>query len=415
MLATLFPKASKKYLSLPLFGLVMDDFSDWLEQEGYTRKSRRFTIRMIAWMDTYLRQRRIKRLQELTPVALHGCWKALQRRRPPAAGTVHVMERFLIERGLLKPSPRQVFSPTEIQLQQYAEYLRDVRGVSLSTIHNHLYTAARFLAHVGFDHEPHLLSGIDAGDLEEFIRKVSKGLTRGTIQHIVAALRGFLRFLATSGQVKPGLDSQIDTPRLYREEQLPRALPWETVQAFLQSIPRNHPMGQRDHAIFFLMATYGLRASEIVALTLDDLQWKAGLIRVPQTKTGQALELPLTDEVASILIRYLRKVPRPAGYRHLFLRIRAPIGTLKPTAVGEAFQGWSRRSGLDIPFQGAHCIRHSYAVHLLRQGTSLKAIGDLLGHRDAESTGIYLRLATEDLRGVGLSVPRPLSETEVRP
>lgn len=414
MLATLFPKASRKYLSLPLFGPVMDDFSDWLEQEGYTYKSRRFTIRMIAWMDTYLRRRQIKRLQELTPVTLHGCWKALQRRRPPAAGTVHVMERFLTKRGLLNPLPREVSSPTEIQLQRYSEYLRDVRGVSRSTIHNHLYTAAGFLAHVGFDQGPHLLSEIDADDLESFIRKVSKGLTRGTIQHTVAALRGFLRFLATTGQVTPGLDSQIDTPRLYRQEQLPRALPWETVQAFLQSIPRHHPMGRRDHAIFFLMATYGLRASEIVALTLDDLQWKEGLIRVPQTKTGQALELPLADEVASVLIRYLQKVPRPTGYRHLFLRVRAPIGTLKPTAVGEAFQCWSRRSGLDIPFQGAHCIRHSYAVHLLRQGISLKAIGDLLGHRDAESTGVYLRLATEDLRGVALSVPQPFPKAEVR-
>src|SRR5215510_4200734 len=245
MIATLFPTGSRRSLSLPIFGPVMDDFSDWLEQEGSTRQSRRFPIRTIAWMDAPLRRRQIKRLQELTPVALHDCWKALHRRRPPAAGTVHVMERFLTKRGLLKPSPRQVSSPTEIQLQRYSEYLRDVRGVSLSTIHDHLYTAAGFLAHVGFDHRPHSLSGVDADDLEGFIRKVSKGLTRGTIQHIVAALRGFLRFLATTGQVTPGLDSQIDTPRLYRQEQLPRALPWETVQAFLQSIPRDTPRGRR--------------------------------------------------------------------------------------------------------------------------------------------------------------------------
>ena len=115
-----------------------------------------------------------------------------------------------------------------------------------------------------------------------------------------------------------------------------------------------------------------------------------------------------------MLIDYLRQVQRPQGYRQLFLRMRAPIGTLKPTAVTEAFQGWSRRSGLGIPFQGAHCLRHSYAVHLLRQGTSLKAIGDLLGHRSAESTAIYLRLATEDLRGVGLSVPGVTIKAEVR-
>ena len=171
-------------------------------------------------------------------------------------------------------------------------------------------------------------------------------------------------------------------------------------------------MGRRDYAMFFLIATYGLRASEVVALTLDDVHWKAGEIRVPQTKTRSALELPLTDAVASVLIDYLRHVHRPPSYRQLFFRVRAPIGTLKPTAVTEAFQGWSRRSGLKIPFQGVHCIRHSFASYLLRRGISLKTIGDLLGHRSPESTAVYLRLATEDLRGVGLPVP-PL-QAEVR-
>jgi integrase/recombinase XerD len=406
MLATLFPRASRTYLSLPLFGPVMNDFSDWLEQQGYTCGSRRYALQIVARMDRYLRQHRIKRLQELTPVDLHGCWKSLRRQLPTAAGTVHVMERFLTVHGLLKPSPRRVSSPTEIQVQKYSEYLRDVRGFSPSTIRNHLRTAATFLTHLGFDRGPRRLAGLEASDFESFLQKIGKGLTRGSLQHTVSELRGFLRFLATTSKVKPGLESQIDTPRLYRQEQLPRALPWETVQAFLQSIPCNTPLGRRDHAMFFLIATYGLRSCEVVALTLDDIQWEAGLIRIPQSKTRNRLELPLTDEVASVLIEYLRKIPRPTGYRHLFLRMRAPIGTLKPRALNEAFRSWAARSGLDIPFYGVHCIRHSYAVHLLRQGTSLKAIGDLLGHRCAESTAGYLRLATEELREVGLSVPR---------
>ena len=87
------------------------------------------------------------------------------------------------------------------------------------------------------------------------------------------------------------------------------------------------------------------------------------------------------------------------------MRMRAPIGVLKPTAVTEAFQALVRRSGLSVPFQGPHCLRHSYAVHLLKNGTPLKTIGDILGHRTAESTSIYLRLATGDLREVALAVP----------
>jgi integrase/recombinase XerD len=181
------------------------------------------------------------------------------------------------------------------------------------------------------------------------------------------------------------------------------------VQAFLSSIDRNSAIGKRDYAMFSLMTTYGLRACDVVALTLNDIQWRAGQILIRQSKTGNPLELPLTDEVGSAIQNYLRKVPRYGPHRQVFLRLKAPGGTLKTTAVIEAFQAWSARSGLEIPFKGVHCIRHSYALHLLRQGVPLKTIGDVLGHRSPESTAVYLRLATDDLRTVALPVPLPLS------
>jgi integrase/recombinase XerD len=152
------------------------------------------------------------------------------------------------------------------------------------------------------------------------------------------------------------------------------------------------------------MAAYGLRSCEVTLLTLDDIDWKAGVLSVPQSKTRNRLTLPLTDAAAATVIAYLKKRPQ-LPYRELFLRVHAPHGVLKPSAVSAVFRRWVRRSGLDIPFRGPHCIRHSYAVHLLRQGTSIKAIGDLLGHRTAESTCVYLRLALEDLRSVALPVP----------
>lgn len=159
--------------------------------------------------------------------------------------------------------------------------------------------------------------------------------------------------------------------------------------------------------MFCLMTTHGLRSCDVVALTLGDIQWRAGRICIRQSKTGRPLDLPLTDEVSVAIQEYLKQVPRHGAYRQVFLRVRAPSGILKPTAVTEAFQAWSRRSGLGIPFKGAHCIRHSYALHLLRQGVPLKTIGDLMGHRSPESTAVYLRLATEDLRAVALALPVP--------
>jgi integrase len=157
--------------------------------------------------------------------------------------------------------------------------------------------------------------------------------------------------------------------------------------------------------MFLLIATYGLRTREVVAITLDDICWRQGRLRIRQSKTLSPLELPLTNEVSSAIVRHLKRTPPPSPYRRIFLRMRAPIGVLKRTAVGEAFQCLVRKSGLPIPSQGPHCMRHSLAVHLLKSGTPLKTIGDILGHRSAASTLTYLRLATEDLREVALPVP----------
>jgi site-specific recombinase XerD len=117
------------------------------------------------------------------------------------------------------------------------------------------------------------------------------------------------------------------------------------------------------------------------------------------------LELPLTNEVCTAIVQHLKRTPPPTPYRRIFLRMRAPHGVLKPTAVTEVFQAVVRKSGLSVPVQGPHCLRHSLAVHLLKNGTPLKTIGDILGHRTAESTSMYLRLATSDLREVSLTIP----------
>src|SRR5580704_6680843 len=241
--------------------------------------------------------------------------------------------------------------------------------------------------------------------LESYITRTGKRLCRRSLQHEVSALRVFLRFLAMDRRVPAGLDSQIDTPRLYRLEQLPRALPWKTVSALLRSIDRTSAMGLRDYAMFLLIATYGLRVSEVVAITLDDILWRQGRLQIQQSKTSSLLDLPLTNEVSSAIAKHLRRTPPPTPHRRIFLRMRAPIGALKRTAVARVFHSLVRKSGLSIPFQGPHCLRHSLAVHLLKNGTPLKTIGDILGHRSATSTSTYLRLATTDLREVPLSVP----------
>ena len=243
-------------------------------------------------------------------------------------------------------------------------------------------------------------------DIEGFLCRCAIRQNRYTLQHVVAYLRGFLRYEFEKGVLPNPIHTMIDTPRVYRQEQLPRCLSWETIRDFLDSIDRSDATGIRDYTMLFLVATYGLRRCEVVHLKLDDIDWRLRTISIDQRKTKNPLLLPLTYPVAEVLIYYLKNSRPHLPYRNLFLRVRAPHGPLKPTAVTEVFQRWVRGSGLKIPFQGPHCLRHSYALHLLRQGTSTKSIGDLLGHKSEESTCVYLRLAIEDLREAALPAPQ---------
>ena len=156
---------------------------------------------------------------------------------------------------------------------EYAHYLRDVAGFAVSTIKHHRYVSRCFLDHL--DARKVSLRSIQASDIETYILQAGKRLSRASLQQEIAPLRGLLRFLA-DGRVPHGLDHQIDTPRLYRFEQLPRALPWDTVKALLRSIDTTAAIGLRDYAMLLLIATYGLRASEVVAITLDDIRWRQG-------------------------------------------------------------------------------------------------------------------------------------------
>jgi integrase len=162
------------------------------------------------------------------------------------------------------------------------------------------------------------------------------------------------------------------------------------------------------------MAAYGLRSSEVVGLTLDDIHWRVGILRISQRKTHQQLVLPLTDEVGNVLQCYLKKGRKPSPRRELFFSMRAPFRPLGAASVHDIFNHRIRRSHLNIPpAQGTHCLRHSLAVRLLRQGASLKTIGDTLGHSDPESTAVYLRLDVDDLRQVGLPVPKTIRTADM--
>ena len=321
-----------------------------------------------------------------------------------AARRVYV--RFLREHGrLVEPQPEDRFARLR---REYERYLSDVRGLSRSSRSHHAHSVADFLVRgVGAGD----LSALTQRDVEAFIVLRGREFSRHSMQHEVAIVRAFLRFCYERGYLAARLDQTIDTPRTYRGELPPRALPWRAVQALLGSIDRTGKSGWRDYCILHLIAHYGLRPSEVVSLTLDSIDWERQILRVTQHKTRSALTLPLAPATLRVLSQYLavERDRQGRNYPEFFLRARCPNGPLLRTAVGDIFEKRLRQAKLGITSHDAYSLRHAFALHLLTRGVGVKLIGDLLGHRSLETTCTYLRLNTQALRGVPLDVPRACS------
>ncbi len=405
MIRSIRPRSYKEYLALPIFGPFIADFADWSHQRGYTLGSIRNQLKETRQIVIFLQKKDLQTFAQLTHGDFDDAWQHFHHNRPAIAGTVRNLQRFLDRTHSLPAPPPVIKTRTQNELELFSSYLKNIRGLADTTIRAHLRYLERFLGTIDFEKNKQALPGLNLKQVEDFIYSCSGNLNRHSLQHVVGYLRAFIRYEYSRNVLQEPFHEMLDTPRVYRLEKLPRSLPWTVVNALLNSIDRRESQGVRNYAMLLLIATYGLRSCEIVSLTLDDIHWPTRTIDIPKRKTNNQLVLPLTDGVADALMEYLRTSRPHLPCRQIFLRLRAPDGILKPTAVADVFQRQVRISGLDIPYQGAHCLRHSYAVHLLRQGTSVKVIGDVLGHRNPESTCIYLRLAINDLHSVALEVP----------
>jgi integrase/recombinase XerD len=413
MLTSLFPNTHTRYTSLPVLGVFLEDLCSWLEAHGYPLNAISRRIEAAPFLEECLQEQQITLLSGCTAERLRACFPRQKRWTPQIAYSLgRSLLMHLQERGTLAPAPS---TASERLISVYREHLAHVRGFAASTIGRHAIIAGDFLRLLKYDDDIQHLSQVQARDLETFVVQASARVGRITMQKVIAIMRSFLRFLAASGKIPVGLDRHLDSPRHHRGERLARALDWEDILSLLRGIDRSTVKGCRDYAMLLLIATYGLRRSEVSSLDIDDIQWRARIISVPRPKVGTPLVVPLTDEIATALVEYLRQRSGETTERRLFLRVRAPRGPIQPTAVFDVFDFWAVRAGVRAPgLGGPHVLRHGLAMHLLRQGTPLKTIGDLLGHRSVESTGVYLRLHVEDLRDVGLPLPKSDSRSGAR-
>ena len=288
-------------------------------------------------------------------------------------------------------------------LQPFDEYLDRVNGVSIGTRQIYLLYARSFLQMRFGEAEPDW-STLSAEDVADFIRV--KAATVSTSLP-ATAVRALLRYLATTGAVRRGLDRAVPAIRRWKHASLPRHLTAEQTEDVLGRCDKSTLIGKRDRAILLLLVRLGLRAGEVAGLTLDDIDWRHGHLLVRATKSRRERKLPLPDEVGSAIVTYLQgERPHRPHHRAVFVRVgRSPFEPLKVWGVTGVAQRALAKAGLTITRPGAHVLRHTAATHMVRRGASLKEVADVLGHVSLETTAIYAKLDLETLARVAMPWP----------
>ena len=370
-----------------------------LERLGYTPLTAAAHVRLVAHLSRWLARHGVE-ASGLTPAAVDAYFA--QRR---AAGYVgHVTGRALqpllghLQRlGVVSPPvPVAPASPQERLLAQYRDYLTAERGLTETTAALNVRMVRPFLADQARMRQGRLeLEQLTAGEVAAFV--VAQGRQRPkSVKRMVTALRSLLGFLHVAGIVDQPLASAVPSVAGWTQTGLPKALDAEQVAALLASCDERTATGRRDLAILTLLVRLGLRAGEVAALSLEDIDWRRGEITV-RGKGNRHDRLPLPADVGQRIVAYLRD-GRPASTqdRTVFVRAQAPSRALTSNAVTTVVACAGRRAGLGVI--GAHRLRHSAATAMLRAGGSLTEIGQTLRHVRPLTTAMYAKVDIQALR-----------------
>lgn len=316
----------------------------------------------------------------------------------------------LIEIGV---STRPLLTPAQVErvelLKNFETYLVRQRGLSTRTVYHVLRFADRFLDH-RFGDRMLDLPTLNARDVIAFMEHLLARKRPFRDKTPATHLRSFFQYLFAQGYTTTNLS--LCVPRAHKPwgARLPRYLSPDEVEAVVASVRTNPRRGARDYAMLLLMARLGLRAPEVIAIKLDDIDWRAGVLLV-RGKGQQHDRLPIPPDVGEAISEYLREDRTSATTRTLFVTHRAPNRPFKDsqvinTILKEAFAATGVKP--PTPYVGSHVLRHSLATHMVRAGASLEEIGDLLRHRSRATTMIYAKLDTDGLRSI--AQPWPSSE-----
>jgi integrase/recombinase XerD len=372
-----------------------------LKKLGYAPSTAAAQMQLVGRLSRFLEQRGLA-ASELTAEVVEEFFKELRAHRrsfcPTPKSFVWLVE-YLRDVGVVPPPlPPSPQSWQEEVVDRYRRYLLDERGLVRKTVIARERTALLFLA----EHSGRELHDLNSGDVSRYVTRQCRRLSTRSAERLVNGLRSFLRFALVEGLITVPLASAVPSVARWSAAGLPRGLGRGQVAALLASCDRRRATGRRDYAILVLLARLGLRAAEVAALRLEDIDWRAGEI-VVRGKGRTEERLPLPSDVGEAVAVYLRRGRPQRPEREVFLRACAPLRGLTPEGVSEVVRAASERAGLGS--FGAHRLRHTAGTEMLRSGASLPEVAQVLRHRSVATTAIYAKVDHLALRELAMPWP----------
>ena len=321
-------------------------------------------------------------------------------------GALHCFLDFLRrERWIPDPPTRAPrLRAAERLLVEFDQHLDRVQGLSAVTRRARRRYAREWLERQ-FGRRRLRWHSVKPRDCFRFVTARAQHLKGASVHALAVGLRSFLRFLEFTGRIRPGLAGAVPCPACPAFPPPAQVLDPGSRLRFLRSFDRATSAGRRDYAIALCFSELALRANEVAALTLDDVDGRALTVRLRQTKQRRERLSPLPSRVARALVAYLQRSRPAVGHRLLFVNLRPPLGRPLPTdGVRNVIRRAFGRCG--IKATGPHLLRQSWATVAHQRGTDLKRIADVLGHRSVDTTAPYAKVHFEQLRQAALPWPR---------
>lgn len=298
-----------------------------LRELGYTPVSTRNLTALVAALSRYLQERALG-AADVTPMELDRFCSALREagRSAPTPKSFGWLVQFLKDVGV---EPAKVLAPpsseTDELLERYCRFLHDEHGLLPLTVATYVQALKPFLA----QHADRALGDLTTSDVSRFMTQERRQLSSRGLERAATSLRSFFRFALVAGLILVPLANAVPSAARWSVSSLPQGPPVQ-VKTLLDSCDRATPLGRRDYAILILLVRLGLRAAEVAALCLGDIDWRAGEV-VVRGKGSIEERLPLPADVGKAIAIYLRRDPTAA-----------PGTTSVPSCVGTIARACSR-------------------------------------------------------------------------